>query len=160
MTALGCGASPLYLGADLPASELVRAVEMTGARAIALGIVGVEVRAGEEAVAELRRDLPQEVELWVGGPAASGMALPPGVERIDSMSQIERRLAPRRSCPRRWGERLVSGGGVRHCNHVPPLGPRPIRQSRPIAFARRGEKSHRFRRFACSPPIDQAAPVC
>jgi DNA-binding transcriptional MerR regulator len=92
LTALGCGASPLYLGADLPASELVRAVEMTGARAIALGIVGVEVRAGEEAVAELRRDLPQEVELWVGGPAASGMALPPGVERIDSMSQIERRV--------------------------------------------------------------------
>jgi DNA-binding transcriptional MerR regulator len=92
LTALGRGASPLYLGADLPASELVRAVEMTGARAIALGIVEVDARTGEKAVAELRCGLSEDVEVWVGGAASSALELPAGVERIESMRQLERRV--------------------------------------------------------------------
>ncbi len=65
------GCHVIYLGADLPAASIATAVEMTGAQAVALSLiypasdpsVDAELRA-------LRRLLPAEVPILVGGQAA------------------------------------------------------------------------------------------
>jgi hypothetical protein len=49
--------------------------------------------ARERAVAELRRALPREVALWVGGSGSQGLALPSGVERIADLEALEQKIS-------------------------------------------------------------------
>jgi DNA-binding transcriptional MerR regulator len=93
LTALGAGGSPVYLGPDLPAEELLDAVETASARALAIGIVALPVAEAERAVRTLRAGLPPAVELWVGGSRAPALALPPGVVHVDSLDVLESRVA-------------------------------------------------------------------
>ncbi len=64
-----------YLGSDLPASDIAETVAATGARAVALSLV---YPAGDPNVAdelrELRRSLPSETELLLGGRCAQSYA--------------------------------------------------------------------------------------
>lgn len=64
-----------YLGSDLPASDIAETVAATGARAVALSLV---YPAGDPHVAselrELRRSLPSETELLLGGRCAQSYA--------------------------------------------------------------------------------------
>jgi DNA-binding transcriptional MerR regulator len=92
LTALGAGARPLYLGADLPAEELVRAVETSGAAAVALSVVALPVAEAQRSIATLRRTLPPEAELWVGGSLAEQLALPDGALLVDSLETLEQRV--------------------------------------------------------------------
>ncbi len=92
LVTLGAGAQPLYLGAELPVSELVYAAGVTGASAVALGAVA-------QPVAELVRDLeslcdalPPEVEIWLGGPGASGVEVPQRVRLLDVLARLEQRV--------------------------------------------------------------------
>ena len=92
LTAMGAGANPVYLGPELPADELLRAVEISDAAAIAISLVALpegEALAGIEA---LRRELPENVELWVGGQLAGRLALPDGVHPIVSLTDLEHRV--------------------------------------------------------------------
>jgi len=71
--ALGEGWDVVYLGADLPASEIAAAARSKGAGAVAvsavLGADGIDL-AGE--LAELRRALPAHVPVVAGGSGAAG----------------------------------------------------------------------------------------
>jgi MerR family transcriptional regulator, light-induced transcriptional regulator len=67
LTAAG-GLGYLYLGADVPASEIVAAVRQNSPQAVVLGIMGAEDMA--HSVRELQQmaeQLPPAIELWVGG---------------------------------------------------------------------------------------------
>lgn len=92
LTALGAGANPLYLGVELPVEDLLGAVELTGAAALALSIVTVPTAQATRSVSALRGGLADEVRLWLGGAGASGIELPDGVEHIESLEDLEQRV--------------------------------------------------------------------
>lgn len=58
-----------YLGADLPVSEILGAASQTKARAVALSLVPPTHRSLVRELIEIRRGLPSEVPLFVGGAA-------------------------------------------------------------------------------------------
>ena len=92
VTALGAGANPLYLGADLPAQELANAAVATKARALAISVVVSKPGDLAQTIADLRGAMPTAIELWVGGPLAQTAAKIDDVFPIDSMSQLEQRV--------------------------------------------------------------------
>jgi methanogenic corrinoid protein MtbC1 len=91
--AVELGANAIYLGPDLPAGEVVAAAGATRA-----GAVGVStsqcppVRQRERSVRQLRRALPREVALWLGGAGSEGLALPARAERIDGIEEFEHKV--------------------------------------------------------------------
>jgi DNA-binding transcriptional MerR regulator len=93
LTALGAGANPLHLGVELPVEDLLEAVEATGAAALALGVVTLPAAQATRTVAALRRALPPEVRLWLGGSGAGELELPDGVEYIETLEELEQRVA-------------------------------------------------------------------
>jgi DNA-binding transcriptional MerR regulator len=92
VTALGAGANPLYLGAELPVEDLLGAVEGSGAAALALSLVSIPAAQAARAVSALRGGLADGVHLWLGGAGASRDELPDGVERIESLEDFEQRV--------------------------------------------------------------------
>ena len=93
LTALGAGANPIYLGAELPVEELLEAVECAGAAALALSLVTLPLDRAEQDVSTIRGGLPDDVHLWLGGAAASGLETRDGVDCIDSLEAFEQRVA-------------------------------------------------------------------
>jgi DNA-binding transcriptional MerR regulator len=95
LTALGAGAGPLYLGANLPPEELIQAAYRSGARALALSIVTLPAALALEELGTLRQGLDPRVRIWVGGRGAAPLArdLQPGIEYIDGLANLERRIA-------------------------------------------------------------------
>ena len=93
LTALGAGASPIYLGAELPTQELLNSVEQARAAGLALSLVTIAHDRAVRAVAEIRSGLPDDVHLWVGGDAASALEPRDGVEHIDRLEAFEQRVA-------------------------------------------------------------------
>jgi hypothetical protein len=93
LTALGAGANPIYLGAELPDKELLNSVERAGAAALALSLVTLSQNRAAQTVRATRSGLTHDVHLWLGGATAS--ALEPGdrVECIDSLEAFEQRVA-------------------------------------------------------------------
>ena len=66
--AVDLGANAIYLGPDLPAGEVVAAAGATSAGAVAVSTSRcASARQRERAVRELRRALPRDVALWLGG---------------------------------------------------------------------------------------------
>jgi methanogenic corrinoid protein MtbC1 len=60
----------VYLGADLPASEVVSAAEQAGVQAVALSIVLPTDDAGlVQTIKQIREELPPAVQLFLGGAA-------------------------------------------------------------------------------------------
>ena len=92
LTAMGAGAAPVYLGAQLPLEELLHAVERTKASALALSLVTIETNAAAKIVAALRSRLAPDVQLWLGGAAASQLPPTDGVESIQSLEAFESRV--------------------------------------------------------------------
>ena len=92
-SAMAAGAYPLYLGPDVPAEELVLACAQSGAAALALSLVTPPDDAAATALESLRRELPAGVAIWVGGGGVRALVTGPGVERIASLEQLERRVA-------------------------------------------------------------------
>jgi methylmalonyl-CoA mutase cobalamin-binding subunit len=71
MLAASAGLGVSYLGADLPASEIVDSVEPAGARVLVLGLTTAAAgKARERELKTIVRDLPAGVELWAGGRGA------------------------------------------------------------------------------------------
>jgi len=93
LTALSAGANPIYLGADLPVEDLLAAVESASASALALALVSLPTAQAEFIVAAIRRGLPGETRLWIGGAGAEAVALSDGVERIETLGELEQRVA-------------------------------------------------------------------
>lgn len=67
MLAAPLGLEPVYLGANLPAEEILAAAEKSGSRVIVIGLMDQAPESA--ALRELRRlaeTVPQGMELWVG----------------------------------------------------------------------------------------------
>jgi DNA-binding transcriptional MerR regulator len=92
LTAMGAGANPFYLGAELPVEDLLGAVEDTHAVALALSLVAVPATQAARTAGALRRGLASEVHLWLGGAGARDLELPQGVEHIESLEDLEQRV--------------------------------------------------------------------
>jgi len=90
VVALGAGADVAYLGPDLPVAELLRAVELAGAAALTLALVAIPIDEASRAVRAARDGLPEDAELWLGGPRAFEIELPAGAQRFDSLDAVER----------------------------------------------------------------------
>jgi DNA-binding transcriptional MerR regulator len=103
LTAMGAGANPVCLGADVPAAELIRAVERSRAAVLALSVVTAPPSETARVLATLRAGLPAGVQLWIGGSGAAAASTPSGVERIESLEALERRVARLALEPRRAG---------------------------------------------------------
>jgi cobalamin-dependent methionine synthase I len=93
LTSLSAGANPIYLGADLPVEDLLAAVEDASATVLALGLVALPGAQTERVVAEIRSGLPVTTRLWVGGVGAQDAAFPDGVEYIETLGELEQRVA-------------------------------------------------------------------
>jgi DNA-binding transcriptional MerR regulator len=93
LTAMGAGARPLYLGTDLPLAELLSAVERSDASVLCVSVVMLDPAPAGRALAELRSALPGAVRLWIGGGAAARVARPDRVELIETLADLERRVA-------------------------------------------------------------------
>jgi MerR family transcriptional regulator, light-induced transcriptional regulator len=82
-----------YLGADLPAAEIVRATRDTGARCVALSLIHGANGGSAGEVAAVRAGLPEGVDVVVGGAgstAAGGLA---GVRRLEGLTELRSYLA-------------------------------------------------------------------
>src|ERR671913_2176219 len=67
MLAASAGLGVSYLGADLPAREIVHSVEPAGARVLVLGLTTVVAdKARERELKTIIGELPDGVELWTG----------------------------------------------------------------------------------------------
>lgn len=72
MLAASSGLGVAYLGPDLPASEIVESVKPAGARVLVLGLTAISAaKSREDELRTVVRDLPGDVELWVGGRGAA-----------------------------------------------------------------------------------------
>ena len=92
IAAVSAGARPIFLGADLPAEEVVLAAGMADVDAVALSFVHAAPKQMRHVLLQLREDLPTRVELWVGGPAAQAMDPPAGIAVLRSLEAIEERV--------------------------------------------------------------------
>ena len=87
------GVRPLYLGCDLAVDEICDAARRVHARAVGLGIVGLDAAAAAREVRALRRRLPRSVELWLGGAGSARLAaLPLGTIAVPDLAALETRL--------------------------------------------------------------------
>jgi len=93
LTALGAGANPIYLGAELPVGELLGAVDRAGAAALALSLVTLPPDGAARTVRAIRGALPGGIHLWLGGAGAGALEPCSGVDCIDSLELFERRVA-------------------------------------------------------------------
>jgi DNA-binding transcriptional MerR regulator len=91
LVAMGAGASPLFLGAEMPAAELAKAAELSGARALALAQTQLSRTTARE-LAATRTALASDVEIWLGGAAASTVPRPAGVLLVASLDDLERHV--------------------------------------------------------------------
>jgi methanogenic corrinoid protein MtbC1/DNA-binding transcriptional MerR regulator len=96
MLAVGGGLGVTYLGPDLPAGEVVDAARRTAPQAVVLGFIGSDgAEGGVTEIMEVARNLPAQIELWVGG-AQNGAV----IERLkasrallmDDFEMLERHL--------------------------------------------------------------------
>lgn len=68
MLAAGGGLGIVYLGADLPADEILTAAQKTAPQAVIMGFVGANGAAsGLRDLRHVAERLPAQIELWVGG---------------------------------------------------------------------------------------------
>jgi len=71
MLAASSGLGVAYLGPDLPARDIVGAVQPAGARVLVLGLTRASAqKTTERELRTIVRDLPRDVELWAGGRGA------------------------------------------------------------------------------------------
>ena len=75
MLAASAGLGVSYLGADLPAREIIDSVEPAGAQVLVLGLTtDAAAKACERELKTIVRELPNGVEFWAGGRGAERYA--------------------------------------------------------------------------------------
>lgn len=94
------GRRVLYLGPNLPAEEIVRAVRLADASAVALSVVALEPERLNQEVAILNRLLPRNVALVLGGRVAAHLGVTPARGLVlRDLAGLEAWLAGRRDQP-------------------------------------------------------------
>lgn len=92
LTALGAGANPLYLGAELPLEDVLGAVESADASVLALSLVTLPAAQIQRTISALRGGLPDRVHLWLGGSAANENLRDAGVEVMGDLDELQHRI--------------------------------------------------------------------
>jgi hypothetical protein len=92
LTVLSAGASPLYLGVDLPVEDIIGVVEETSAAALALSLINISSPQAIRTVKALRGGIGEGVPIWIGGGAGAGLQLPSGVEFIKTYDEFEKKV--------------------------------------------------------------------
>lgn len=87
------GGHPIFVGANLPVSEIVDAADSLDAAAVAVGVCDTNRNDTQAALRMLRDALPARVEVWIGGPGAESIALPEQVQSIGDHDALERKIA-------------------------------------------------------------------
>lgn len=103
VTAAGAGADVTYLGPELPVEEVVSAADRVGAQAVGLSIVTLPLGVARRYLEQLRRALPSETAIWVGGPGAAAVKRSQGIEGMD-LDGLERAVS---RLARRHGTKLA-----------------------------------------------------
>lgn len=84
------GRRAVYLGANLPAEQIVQAARLAKAGSVALSLVGLSTRAARDELEHLCRDLPEHVEILVGGRRASELGeVPARVKVLATLPELE-----------------------------------------------------------------------
>jgi DNA-binding transcriptional MerR regulator len=91
LVVVGAGCNPIYLGPELPLEEILRAVEIARAHALAVSLTTLRPDDARRALRALRGGLPDEVALWVGGAAAADLELPDGAEHVATLDALEQK---------------------------------------------------------------------
>jgi DNA-binding transcriptional MerR regulator/methylmalonyl-CoA mutase cobalamin-binding subunit len=97
VTAVGAGADVTYLGPDLPVADVAEAAAKLEPSAVALGVVSLAPGPLRRYLVELRGRVRAGVQIWIGGAAAHADVA--GVERIDELGALERRISLLRRRP-------------------------------------------------------------
>ena len=71
MLAASSGLGVTYLGPDLPAREILAAVQPARAHVLVLGLTAASATSTEKELRAIVRDLPADIELWTGGRGAA-----------------------------------------------------------------------------------------
>ena len=99
MLAASAGLGVSYLGADLPAREIVDSVEPAGAQVLVLGLTTAAAdKARERELKTIVRELPEGVELWAGGRGAERHA---SIIRPRGVDPFRLQRLPAGTCPHR-----------------------------------------------------------
>jgi DNA-binding transcriptional MerR regulator len=91
MLAAIAGIEPVYLGANLPALEITRAVERTGARVLVVGVT-LPTSDTPDQIRAIADGLPATSEFWVGGEGADSLDLSVfgrRIVRVDDLAAFE-----------------------------------------------------------------------
>ena len=81
----------LYLGADTPVAQIAAATRASRAGLVAISVSAAAARArSARALADLRRELPRTVTVWVGGAGAPPATA--GIERFATLAELDARL--------------------------------------------------------------------
>ena len=99
------GAQPLFVGADVPVDDLVEATKDARAEALALGFVVTPTDEVESILRAVRRALPDEIALWIGGQGIVGCPPVAGVDRIEHNQRLEAFVLEARRSQDREGAR-------------------------------------------------------
>ena len=83
------GADVVFLGADIPIEDLTLITQSSRADALVLGFVTLPREKAEEAIRIARGQLPESVELWVGGAGISGISPIENSLRIENFAQLQ-----------------------------------------------------------------------
>ena len=83
VSAAEAGAGVTYLGPELPVDEVVGASERTAATAVALSIVTLERDVARRYLSRLRKALPAQTAIWVGGAGSEALSDGEGITRLD-----------------------------------------------------------------------------
>jgi len=87
------GRRAIYLGANLPAEQIVQAARLAKAGSVALSLVGLTPDAARHEVEALCRVLPAQVQLLVGGRRVHEMSdFPARVQVLATLPELERWL--------------------------------------------------------------------
>jgi len=93
--AQNAGARVVYLGPDLPVSEIVTAVRRSGAKVVGVSAALAPEKKNGAALPELRNRLPGTVELWIGGRGWADFDHPTGVRLIGDLDRLQHRVGRR-----------------------------------------------------------------
>jgi MerR family transcriptional regulator, light-induced transcriptional regulator len=84
------GRRAIYLGANLPASQIAQAARLSKAGSVALSVVGLEPAEAEREVSALCQALPPEVAILVGGRGSEqGVSFPKRVQLLRGLPELE-----------------------------------------------------------------------
>lgn len=78
----------IFLGAEIPESDLVECIRTSRAEVLVLGFVMSNRERVVAILRSVRRELPDSVALWIGGSAIKGCGPIRGVERIENLDQL------------------------------------------------------------------------